>query len=198
LDSTFREIRGRDLFVQSIIPELYELYPGKISFVDRFLRTKVRSETLSKQDRDLLHNLILGVLRDNESAVIKTLLIFFTDLEGYLRKNLGRSVERYSSRPIRQLYEDAKIPKDTKHVSLGNLLTLYILAFRDSTAGDALPRIHPEALAHLRNLAAHSAEELLRGWENLFETLVKDLPGVRYLIRVIERITGSGIISAYH
>jgi hypothetical protein len=198
LEGTFRGIRGHDLFVQSIIPELYELHEQKIEAIEPFVRTHIVAEPLSKQDRDLLHDLLLAILRDDAGNMSKTLFIFFSDLENHLRKTLEPFVRLYSSKPMSQLAEEAHIPKEKgKHIALGDMLTLHMLAIKHGPTAVPLPELRPQQLASLRNAVAHG-EDPLEMWENSLQSLVRNLPGLRALLRIIEQTTSIELISEYH
>lgn len=188
-DATFRQLGGKDLLVQSILPELYEgnYSPTTQKQIESFAWNNLRALALSADDRNLLHDSLLGVIDEDPAQTAKTLLIFFVGLEAYLRRSLGEYVGRSAAGSLGKLMQRADMSKkDSKHLALGDILTLYGMTVPDEIQ-DAVSRARP--LVDVRNLLAHEGTDVLEHWEDQMGVLVKSLSAVRQLVAHIEAIT---------
>jgi hypothetical protein len=95
-EATFQAISGKNLFVQSIIPEIYEKQYSQrhevIQFLDELGHSLENNGYLTKRDKKLLHDYLIGFLEDDSTKMAQTVFIFFYALENYLRETLPEFV----------------------------------------------------------------------------------------------------------
>jgi hypothetical protein len=199
-DSTFNAIEGRNLFIQSIIPELYDEPDSDIKWeIDRFLREVEHNEPhakdLSQEDKKILHDYFLGLLKDNYSLTAQTLFIFFYSLEGFLRERHKEFIsELLKSGPaIGELYKEINFGKAPgKFLSLGDLLRIYKLAIERVKAPEYSLLLNEwQDLVVVRNRIAHGDVDFSKDWRDIMTTLVKQLDTIHRLVELIEKITNT-------
>ncbi|HEY6292317.1 MAG TPA: hypothetical protein VI455_12270 [Terriglobia bacterium] len=198
--TTLTKVGGKDLFVQSIVPELYydRGYP-KEREVEQFLRS-LKSNwpdfELTPEDKQLLHDYLLAFLEPKQGAkeMAKVLYLFFAKLEYDLREGLYPFLNR-KKLSFRELSESAKIKKEKgEFLSLGDLVTLYTLAIRKENLQIPLPG---SDLAKLRNEIAHGASLMAdRQWREILMRLLNELPGTRQLLTTMQNITTGAAFDA--
>jgi len=196
--ATFLALMGRDIFVQAIIPELYDSSSPKRSSVEDFLINEARKRQLTQKDKKLLHDYLVGYLADDPTQMAKTLFTFFYELESYLRDNHKEFIGRKTQQPVNELYKKANIEEGKKYPSLGDVLHLYSLAIKLTDQGeDELLTGDWEDLAKLRNEVMHGGVDILSDWNELLKRLLKYLPRVRQLLPLIEGITKKAYSGSY-
>jgi hypothetical protein len=185
--TTFQAIKGKNLFVRSIIPEVYEAHESVVSRAEEiqtFLMGMAHESDLKPRDKKLLHDYLLPYLRDNPADMAKTIFTFCAELEGFLRKRCEEFIGRSGS-DLKTLCEKLGISKDRRrHFTLDQLLNLCSLAIRE-TGKPASAQKDWQPLAQLRNDVAHGDFDLMSDWQTPAKVLVDCLPGVRDLTRSI-------------
>ncbi|HEX3683193.1 MAG TPA: hypothetical protein VHU83_11715 [Bryobacteraceae bacterium] len=194
-DRTFIERRGRDGFIDEFLPEVNEDLSYRSEDVSHFVRTRVQNvlstSHLPRGTRSLIADYLKGYVRSEPSKSGVALLIFFAELEGFLRKTypifLGKK-----SLDQRTIFAAASIKKEnSQYLSLGECLTIY------SKAIEASPDLaHSQRLTgawnefvQLRNTLAHGDLDLLQ-WRAHVEVLLAALPRVIQLVQLIAATTG--------
>lgn len=201
-EATFKAIRGRNLFVQSIVPEVYETHNPRSEQIERFLQDVERSTTFSRdllpRDKRLLHDFLMGHLKKEPTLMAQTLFIYFFDLENYLRNNHQQFINRVSP-PIKDLYQLANISKDSgKFLSLGDLLNLYSLALNKSEKAEYHGLLSNwQILARIRNKLAHGDLDVDSVWEKTLRDLLTELPKIHSLLSYIENTTEKKFVGTY-
>jgi len=195
--TTLRAVQGKDLYVQSIVPELYypdRHYPKKEE-VEQFLRSLKSSRPgldLTTEDKALLHDYLLAFLEPNQGAkeMAKILYLFFAKLEYDLREGLYPFIHS-KSLTFKELAESAKIKKERgDFLGLGDLITLYTMAIRKEDSQISLPG---SDLARLRNEIAHGASlSADHQWRDVLTRLLNELPGTRRLLATMQSNTAVG------
>src|ERR1051326_6084358 len=186
--ATFKALTGKNLLVQSIIPELYEgtYSQAKKSVVDSFVLKNLSQIVLTDRDRTLLHDCLLGYINDDPAEMAKTLLIFLVGLGSYLRQAMGEYVGKYSEVGLGALMQQANIAKaDSKFLVLGDLLRLYGLSVPEEYQ-QVVKDLQP--LTEIRNGLAHEGTDVLENWEKHLERLVQILPAARRFVEFLQEI----------
>ncbi len=197
-ESTFREIKGKDLFVQTVIPELYEVRRDKkVEEVEQFLKTQVEGKLLTTQDRSLLHDALLAYLRNSPSEMVKTLLIFFIDIESFLRDSLNEFIGRLIQEDPVRFLEKAGIAREKgRFLTMGDLLKAYSLAL-NSNGQDRVQRLDIAAFVRSRNLIAHEGVNALVQWREILGGVVESLVGVREILSAVQDVTKRPFVGTY-
>jgi len=185
--ATFKAIKGKNLFVRSIIPELYEIPSRRADEIEAFLIAKIHDRELRPKDKRLLHDYLLACLHDNAAEMARTIFTFFAELENFLRKRHGEFIGRRNLDMIR-LFEELKIigEKD-RFLSLGNALNLCSLAAVRAGAIEPKPPGWGD-LVQLRNKIGHGEIDVLWNWQYPVEIMLAYLPKIRWLIHDMERV----------
>jgi hypothetical protein len=187
-DATFSQIHGKNLFAQSVVPELYNSrYSTRRKPVEQFLVTQVQHKRLSQRDRRLLRSYLVGYLDESAAEIAKVMSNFFIDVETYLRENHKEFGERVTGKRIGELYEELHIDKEKK--ALGAIFDVYSLAVK-STGRDPDDLGDLQKAAHLRNDVQHGNVNFLAKWDVLLQRLVDVLPRIRRLLSSVEAVTG--------
>jgi hypothetical protein len=197
-EATFSAIAGKNLFIQSIIPELFESTSEKKFEVETFLRDvehrEKHSKYLSQKDKKIIHDYLLGYLKNDFAQMAQTLFIYFYSLESFLRDKHKEFIQRTlrSGNQIGDLYKEVNPAKESgKFLSLGDLLRIYILTLqRAEGLRDTTSLEDWQDLAQIRNKIAHGDVDFSREWDALLEKLLKQLPNIHNLINIVEEVTG--------
>jgi len=189
-DATFFALRGRDLFVQSVIPELYDHPFEKRHDVERLLIDFVHAYVPGAKDKDLLHDYLFAYLTDDGSGMAKTLLIFFHDLESYMAKHHKEFIARISSKSPREMFQAAHLDDEAfNRPSLRQMFMVCALSMKTkepSTQNDNLTKSWDD-LGDLRNDIIHGRADHLKDWDVLLRRLVPQLARIReFLNKMVE------------
>ena len=201
-EATFREIAGKDLFVQTILPELYELplddsVKEKVKDIELFLKDQVQRRPIGTQDRNLLHDALLAYLKGAPSEMVKTLLIFFIDVESYLRDNLLEFIGRALQKDPYTYLEERGMPKEKgKFATLGDLLTLYHSVL-NQIGNRELAHLDTSAFVWVRNQIAHEGVNAVVQWRDIISKLVDNLGGVRDILAGVQDVTKRPFVGTY-
>jgi hypothetical protein len=197
-EATFWALRGKDLLVHSILPELYEINSPKRPEVERFLIEELREKHLTQQDKKLLHDYLIGYLSNDPTQMAMVIFAFFAQLENYLRRNYKEFLGRKSGRPPKEMLEEAGIEESKKFLSFVDILRLYSMIVDNAGQGELADKAKdwPE-LANLRNAVAHGTTDFLSNWTQPLEVLIRYLPRVRELICLFEDVTDNPYSGPY-
>jgi hypothetical protein len=193
-EGTFLALRGRHLFVQSIIPELYDLQSPKTVSVALFLIENVRNQTLCSGDKQLLRDYLLAYLEDRPTKMESVISSYTSHQERYLRENHEEFIGRKTGKPVKEIYVLTHIPENSwKHLTLYYLLQLY--SFTINMADDSKDHENLvgrwDDLPQIRNDIAHLRLEIESSWSALLARLIRYLSRLRQLHRLIEAVTGN-------
>jgi hypothetical protein len=191
--ATFYALQGRDLFVQSIIPELYDQHSGKRQIVERLLLTEAHKLNLTQRDKRLLHDYILGFLNDDSTTLATTLFALFFTLEGYLRSHHKEFIGRKGVGSVNEIFERANIPEpDRTRPTLKNLLNVYATTIKISDPTGEYKELLAswDGLTDLRNDLMHAKVDIFTNWDKFITRLIPFLPRIRQLLALIETTTG--------
>jgi hypothetical protein len=185
-EATFLGLKGVNLFVQSIIPELYtEDFPRR-HLVERFVDEEAREKEFTKEDRKLIRDYLLGFLNDDATQMASTLYTFFAGLEKYLRLNHGKFIGLRTKKSTRDIYKAAGLESSKKHLALGDLLKVYSVAIEDADPNDKELSGNWDDLANVRNQVAHGDEDFEKKWKEHLKVLFVQLPRLHKLTSTIE------------
>jgi hypothetical protein len=194
-EATFAAIKGKSLFIQSIIPEIYdEQFEGSAK-IERFLKDleeKTEWYQLTQQDKNLLHDYLIGLLRDDTIKMAETLFIYFFSLEKFLRENHNQFTKRIIDRPenIKAIYDEVNQSRAGKQLTLGDLLRVYRKGLEYSEYKERAAILDNwQDLALIRNKVAHGDIDLLTNWEEIISRMLKHLLNVHELVSLIEEVT---------
>ena len=188
-NASFKAMEQKDLFVHSVIPEIYDqddVTPIRKEEVLLFLKKLHEQVTnglvLSDGDVALLHDGLYGYLTDNPTHSAKALFALFSDTERYLR-NSYRELFGRKAIPLKVIGERAKVVLDSKkHVSLGDLLKL--LYHLGEACGDTrLQWSQGQNFAELRNALMHGGLDTVSLAD--LEKVVQYLSGLRQLLETV-------------
>lgn len=197
-EATLLGLRGRNLFAQSIVPELYERHYSERDSIERFLLDEAFDKHLTQQNKKLVHDYLIGHLNEDPTQMAMAVFGFFISVENYMRKNYKEFLGRTSGRPLKELLQVAGIEASKKPVSLGEILRLCSLAAR-STNSNGAPFSDEDwqDFIHLRNIVAHGGIDFLSDWQEPLRILLRHLPRIRELIGLVESGTGQPYVSPY-
>ena len=164
--STFRAIGGKDIFANSIVPQMYDndrvtpYSPDKIEWVKRHL-TKVRGVAqdtleLSDKDRALLESCMISYLEGDPSIATKALFGVFSDMEAFLRRTYKELLFSKLRLDRDRLLLAARVDsKNLKYLSLGDVLRLLHEGAKELNHNDFGPPKGFEQIVELRNKVMH-------------------------------------------
>jgi hypothetical protein len=195
---TFSALHGRDLLVQSILPELYDAPFDKAHDIKRAFDDDIRGVSLTDSDRNLLHDFLIGRLEGNPVRMMTALFTFFVEVEQCLRERHQEFVGRQHVGSLKEIYAKAGITDGKRYLTLGDVLRVYETVIKESSPiehGDLLGDW--EDFAKLRNEVAHGGVDILGEWEAILRRLLLHLPKLRRLLPFISAITGRECAGTY-
>jgi len=166
--------------------------------VEQFLKSAGRRFVLGQKDKKLVHDFLLGYLQDDQTQMGKTLFIFFSDLEAYLRATHAEAIGRILNVPLKDAYRQINVSKDitSQFLPLGDLLKVISLV-----AAKITPQLNGtrewDDLAALRNKVAHGALDYTAEWSHILETLLSILPTLRQTLAIIATKLGKEYVGTY-
>jgi len=185
--STFRAIGGTNLFIQSIVSEVYDVHPGasrRHEEVKALLLPYSHENDLKPRDKILLHDYLLPYLHDDPAGMAKTIFTFFAELEGFLRKHAEEFVGRQGF-TVKEVCARLGIEKGVgKFFTLDQLLNICSAAIRQDD-GDKLLQKDWAPLSGLRNRVAHGDYDFEVDWEQPVKILIAGLPKIHKLTTAI-------------
>ncbi len=199
-DATFFALQGRNLFVQSIIPELYDLQSPNRQAVERLLVSAAHRLTLTQQDKKLLHDYLLGFLAEDSTQMATVLFAIFHKLEGYLRANHKEFIGRKNVGTFDAICDRANIPPSTRdRPSLRDLLHVLTTTIKLVDTPEQYQQVSAnwDEFGQLRNDLVHAKVDVIANWDTLIKRLLQFLPKIRELLRSVEAITGKEYDGVY-
>jgi hypothetical protein len=201
--ATFEELKGRDLIVQGLVPELYrrefmEKYPGsdrRSGGIVGFVKSKIGHRQLAPKERLLVREYLLNYLMGDPTGVMKVLFEFFISLEGFLRNNSQAYVGRLCQDNFDEIFSlvGAKEKEQRKYLSLGKLLELYERAMKASKSGKINISISkPQELVQLRNETQHGALMIAdESWSRPLEIVLDSYQSVQELVSIVSSLVST-------
>lgn len=195
-EATFKAISGKDTLVQWIVPELYDSH---------YTKRKIYEEVITNADkkvvteyRKLVHDYLLGCLNEKNAEVKRVLFDVFNELEEYLRENHKVFIGKNNMDP-RKVYNHVGVNENSGHISLGNLFNIYghVIKENQLNPSDTDLTGNWNDLASLRNKPAHGDFDYRTEWKSALNVLLKDLPRLAALIKLIQRTTGKNYSFEY-
>lgn len=195
--ATFAVLGGLDLFVQSILPELYPKITETHGDVELFLKGSTRAHEVGQGGRNFLHDYLLGVLHSIPAESNSVLYRLFAEWEQYFRENHGAFLERRSLN-LGSLARAAGIPREKswKDFTLVDILQVCWQGLKDSPDGKLIGGDW-EQLTTVRNAVMHYKTEELAAWQAIVRILLEHWRRVISLICMIERQTGVPFTGLY-
>lgn len=185
--ATFLGLKGVNLFVQSLIPELYTDNFPKRREVENFLVEEAKNKEFTSEDRKLINQYLYGFINNDVTHMQTTLYQYFANLERYLRTNLAKFIGVRTKKPVKEAYQKAKIEPSKKHLAIGDLLNLYSTVIKNTELDDEKNlSVQWEELANVRNQVAHGDEDFEKNWKEHLKILFSHLPRIHKLESIIE------------
>jgi len=195
---TFDVLAGHDLFVLAVIPEVYPRRSDRHSAVERFLKDNYEAKKTGAGGRRFLRECLLPILRNTPGEFVTTLFRLFFEWEGYLRGNHREFLGKIGLNPT-NVYKDAKVSVDKKaeDLTLVDVLQIYSWAVR-GTNDAAEIGTHWTELTNLRNATVHNRIVSVDDeWKNVLSVVLSHWQRIRFLICVVERVTGKPFTGTY-
>ena len=192
-EATFYALRGRDLFVLSVIPELYDLQSPRCDAVARLLISEGHQFRFTQKDKTLLRDYLLSYIEDDSTKMATTLFALFHKVEGYLKNTHREFIGRKGFRQVKEIYEKAHIPESRwDALTLADLIHVYMTAIKLFDTTNEFKNLLGgwENFTNLRNDLMHAKVDVLANWDELLKRLMPYLPRLRELISLIEQATG--------
>jgi hypothetical protein len=212
--STFNAIHGMDLFVNGIVPELYQqdLSPEVIEEIEHLLRSEAQALRQSTAISKMIHDYVLAYLSKDETTMATTLLALFMSFERYLSVHFGEFVGRHSKKAMREVINEvvergksfqqkkgaeadeqthaSEKDRDYKKWGLWALLAGYSIAIETHSKSATVHLAWRwEDVAEIRNGLAHYRDNLLEDWQRPLTIALRNLPRMRELIELVQRVT---------
>ncbi len=193
-ERALQKMETKDQAVNAIVPELYEsrdLSSKKKDEVESWIKSNVVTRELSKNHKDYLHDVLVGVIFSNTTDVLDGFFHAFIMAERYLRDNKDKFIGRtLGNAQLNSVYTAVGIASRNKALSLGDLLALYGKTLEKSE------NLHfPQVLiggwqdvAELRNDVAHGKIGRLTGWRAYLDVFVDFLERFDKLQKVVENV----------
>ena len=203
-EATFDALQGRDLFVQAIIPELYNKIIGQLKrgAVERLLNEAALTLALTDKDKKVLHDYLLAYLNDDKTGMAKTMFTLFFELETYLRERHKEFVGRKTKGgTVGEMYDKIHTPEaERENPTLKTFLHLYSQTIKVTDEANEFGDLvggEWDNLAKLRNDIVHGNVDPLQNWDSLMKRLLPSLPRIRRLLLLIESVTGKAYNGDY-
>ena len=188
-ESTFKAIHGKNLFVQSVIPELYDRFWSKRKEIEGVIAGA--SKQVVVRYKKLVNEYLVGYLEGKNPEMGKVLFTFFTELEEYLRDNYKEFVGR-NDLSLGKTLEVVGVPSESrKHITLGHLFNLYSYVIKLKQLSDKKELTGDwNGLVELRNKPLHGNLNYREDWASSLQILLDYLPRVSQLLTIIYESTG--------
>ncbi len=199
-DATLLALKGKDLFVQSIIPEIYDKTFKNQERVVRILVDQAHQYNFTNKDRKLLHDYLLAFLNDDESDMAKAILLAFFGLESCLNKHHKQFISKLTGKTALDVYKAAHLGQDQlERPSLKNALQVCALAIKEADVDKQYEELTGgwDDLPKLRNDVMHGKVDVLSDWDDILRRLVPYLPRLRVLLKLIEDTIAASCSGAY-
>jgi hypothetical protein len=194
---TFSALHGRDLLVQSILPELYEAPFEKAHDIKRAFDDDIHGVSLVDGDRNLLHDFLMGRLESNPVRMMTALFTFFVEVEQYLRERHQEFVGRQNVGSLKDIYTKVNISDNKRYLTLGDVLKVYEHVIKVTSPEHSDLVGDWEDFAKLRNEIAHGGVDIMGEWETLLKRLLAHLPRLRRLLPYVANVTAKECVGTY-
>lgn len=185
-DATFKGVRGVNLFVATIIPELYERPYKRGSEVEHFLDIEARDKDLTDEQWQLIKDYLIAFLEENPSKMRTHLFGYYTSSESFLREHLGKFIGLVVKRPLKEVYEAAEIKMSQgKYLSLGDFLQVYSWAIKKTDPDNKQLCGDWGGFIKIRNEIMHGEQKIEDKWQEHLKVLFAHLPRLHKLITYI-------------
>jgi hypothetical protein len=197
-EATLLALEGKDLFVQSIIPELYDRAYAKQKKVVRFLADEAHKHELTQRDRKLLRDYLLAFLEDDADEMVKVITFAFISLEGFLNKHHKNFISHISGKTADEVYKLAHLHEHIKRPSLKHKLQVCAVAIKEWDKVQATDLVGSwDDLPELRNGLVHGNVDPLNDWDSILRRLLPYLPRLRRLLALIDESVQTTSTGAY-
>lgn len=188
-EATLRGIGGKNLFVQSIIPEIYDPKYSPETVEDFVLKVvKPLDKELSKPDRRLIREYLLAHLERRPGHMRSVLFGFVSDIESYLQEASRDFVGQALRRGFEDVAKEAGLREGSSDQrTLGNMLR--VLQYAAKLSGSNVDLGGLDSLGELRNDIVHGRADFAKDWDKLLERFLKVLPQTRRFLHLIEQKT---------
>jgi len=185
--ATFAALRGRDLFVSNLIPEVYQGWSDRHRSVEAFVKNTSILRELGPGGRRLSRGFLVGALRQRKMDSAAVLLVLFGEIEDYLRSAHQAFLGRLGRNPT-TIYAETKVPKERwEQLTLVDLLQICSRALSEDPRGAAIGTDW-QGLTEVRNAAAHNKPEFEK-WEAMLNAVLKYWRRLNLLILLVESVT---------
>jgi hypothetical protein len=194
--ATFEILEGRDLFAQSLIPELYPKKGSHYDEAERFLKGSIEAKKLGAGGKNFLRNFILAVLNEKPSDMVTAFFQLFYDWEAYLRDAHSEFLGRMGAAPGR-IYKEVGIPVEKRYeeFTFVDVLQIYSRALRDRSEGKLIGTDWQQ-LTTVRNQTAHARIDPGH-WQEPLKSVLQHWKRMHLLICLVERVTRRPFIGVY-
>jgi hypothetical protein len=203
--ATFDAIEGVDLFVQTLVPQLYRQEQSRTERmkVERFLRQHAFGLHLSNADKKLIATYITGYVSKRESQMATAVYEWFAPLEMYLRDNYQRFINTICKQQVGVKEIEAEARNKIAKGVIGSIVAKHTLRHFLEACVVAVVRCGGEAsflasdlnvqdFVSVRNDAAHfETRKFVTDWESALRIVLNNLPAIEALISAVEKATGN-------
>ena len=192
--ATFDALRGKNLYVAELLPELYPKRSALHDDVEAFLQRPEYSG-LTTGARNFIHDFMLGVLSGQQAGYASVLYRAFSEWETFLRDNHLEFLGRRGLN-VAEIYKAVNIPeKISSGITLVDALQVYSRALAESPEFDHIKKDW-QAFTNARNITMHNKKEL-DDWRVPVEPVVASWPRITALICLVQKVTKSVFRGAY-
>jgi hypothetical protein len=191
--ATLLALHGKDLFVQSIVPDIYDNAFAKQEQVVRFLVDEAQQYVFTEKDRKLLRDYLMAFLKDDGNEMAKTILLAFFGLESCLNKQHMKFISERTGRPAHEVYRSAHLLDEISRPSLKHKLQVCAFAIKETDQNGEFHDLtgNWDDLPHLRNDIMHGNVDPMTDWDVILRRLMSFLPRLRQLLKLIEDSAGA-------
>jgi hypothetical protein len=197
--ATLLALHGKDLFVQSIVPDLYDNTFPKQEQVVRFLVAEAHQFVFTHKDRKLLRDYLMAFLNDDGNEMAKVILLAFFGLESCLNKHHKRFISERTGKPAHEVYRLAHLSEEISRPSLKHKLQVCAYTIKETDPDGSLHDLthNWDDLPHLRNDVMHGNVDPMNDWDTILRRLIPYLPRLRALLRLMEETVGVSCTGTY-
>jgi hypothetical protein len=183
--ATFEAIRGKDLFVNNIIPELYKDYWHNKVEIER-LFSEVSKPTVMEAKK-FVHDYLLAYLKQKNAEIKIVLFTLFNELEEFLREN-HKPFAVKNGLQVDHVYIAIHYKDHAKQITLGTLFDFYYHVVESNGQTHDMARAGSlKELSHLRNKPFHGDWDFHKEWDTSLKLILETWPGIKQLIEIIKK-----------
>lgn len=182
--ATFQAIRGKDLFVYNVLPELYEKYFSHKDEIERVF-TELSKPTVIEAKK-LVHDYLLAYLKQKNAEMKIVLFTFFNELEEFLRDH-HTTLAVSNHLDLIDLYKKIEYKDNAKHIALGKLFDFYYqVAVTLGVNPGSKWAADLKELAQLRNKPLHGDWDFRNEWKASLQLVLKSWPWIKIIVDLIK------------